>query len=513
MKINFYFSRPSKNDDYNFNEKAAVPKIENYDIIIIGAGISGLGAGYTLKNANANFLILEGSSRVGGRINTVNMINFKNDEKKVTVEAGAQWIHGRQNDFYKFADKHNMIRPEESDEAEGDYIREDGVKFDDFFVRKIDFKIGQLLEECEKFVEMKNYNFPKSIAEYVEEKFKEFVVETITCDEEKVMAMQLFDWHRKFQIIDNSCMHFNDISAKDWGNYSFNGESAQTHINVSDGMSSIADKLHEDLLQEIQFNKFVELIYWKSEEYPERRNKILIKCQDGSAYTTNNLICTISMGVLKHNHLQLFQPPLPKKYLNVIENIGFGTINKIFIRFESRWWEDGWKGLQLLWNEDHDDNSHYTKFISGFDVAYPSPDNTLVGWIGGRGAVEMEKLDDQVISKDLMKIIRKFLNRQDIPDPSHFYCSRWHSDELVKGAYSFTSRQTDHIDDWEKILSQPLTFESSNDDRNVLLFAGEAIHSQYFSTVHGAFMSGIEQAKKILNFYDQKKTKNFISKL
>lgn len=35
----------------------------------------------------------------------------------------------------------------------------------------------------------------------------------------------------------------------------------------------------------------------------------------------------------------------------------------------------------------------------------------------------------------------------------------------------------------------------------VMLFAGEACHSQYFSTAHGAFLSGMEQADKILHFY------------
>lgn len=35
----------------------------------------------------------------------------------------------------------------------------------------------------------------------------------------------------------------------------------------------------------------------------------------------------------------------------------------------------------------------------------------------------------------------------------------------------------------------------------VILFAGEACHQQYFSTAHGAFLSGIEQAEKILDFY------------
>lgn len=507
MTINFSISFShifSENSAKNFIDyHRNIPKINHLDAIIIGAGISGLGAGITLKNANKNlnFIILEGSNCIGGRLKTVNMKNLKDVTENVRVEAGAQWIHGRQNDFYKFAEKYNMIRPEESEEAEGDYIREDGVKFDDFFVRKIDFKVGQLLEECEGFYEKKCEINYKSIAEFVEVEFEKFV-ETLESEEEKIQARQLLDWHRKFQIIDNSCLHFDDISAKDWGNYSFNGESAQTHINVTDGMSSIADKLKEKISDEIKLNKIVEMIHWKNEE-------ILVQCDDESIYKTNNLICTISIGMLKKNHMKLFQPPLPEQHRNVIENIGFGTINKIFLHFSTRWWDDGWKGLQLLWNEDHNDDSHWTKFISGFDVVYPAPDNTLLAWIGGQGAIEVEKLDDFEISSELMKILRKFLNRSNIPDPTHFYCSRWHSENLIGGAYSFTSRHTDHINEWEKILAQPIISES----KNVILLAGEATHSAYFSTVHGAFISGIEQAKKILNFYDQKKTKNFISKL
>lgn len=129
----------------------------------------------------------------------------------------------------------------------------------------------------------------------------------------------------------------------------------------------------------------------------------------------------------------------------------------------------------------------------------------------------MEKLSDKEISDYCMQLIRKFLNRKDIPDPTHFFTSRWNSNEFVGGAYSFTSRFTDHIKDWEKILSQPITFESSNYDKNVILMAGEACHEQYFSTIHGAFLSGIDQAKNILKFRAQKMTsaKNltFLSKL
>lgn len=42
--------------------------------------------------------------------------------------------------------------------------------------------------------------------------------------------------------------------------------------------------------------------------------------------------------------------------------------------------------------------------------------------------------------------------------------------------------------------------DSQCKDRPILLFAGEACHSKYFSTAHGAFLSGIEQAQTILKY-------------
>ena len=45
-------------------------KKKNKKVIIVGAGISGLTAGYLLKKAGHKVVILEASNRAGGRIQT-----------------------------------------------------------------------------------------------------------------------------------------------------------------------------------------------------------------------------------------------------------------------------------------------------------------------------------------------------------------------------------------------------------------------------------------------------------
>lgn len=175
-------------------------KLQNFDVVVIGAGIAGLGAAKVLKEANVNFIVLEGSDRVGGRINTVEMKNLTENDIKVRVDSGAQWLHGKNNELFKFAEKNLLIRPELSEEAQGDFIRDDGTKLDEYFVKKVDFKFGQILEECENFASKKgdeNFKFPESLKEFVEEKFQIFV-DGLKNEEEKLQAMQLLDWHRKF---------------------------------------------------------------------------------------------------------------------------------------------------------------------------------------------------------------------------------------------------------------------------------------------------------------------------
>lgn len=45
-------------------------------------------------------------------------------------------------------------------------------------------------------------------------------------------------------------------------------------------------------------------------------------------------------------------------------------------------------------------------------------------------------------------------------------------------------------------------FDGKNSNKlPIVLFAGEACHDKYFSTAHGAFLSGMEQVQKFMDEY------------
>ena len=58
-------------------------------VVIVGAGMAGLGAAQTLQQAGVTVTVVEGRDRVGGRIHT-------SQDLAVPIDLGASWIHGTQ---------------------------------------------------------------------------------------------------------------------------------------------------------------------------------------------------------------------------------------------------------------------------------------------------------------------------------------------------------------------------------------------------------------------------------
>ncbi len=101
---------------------------------------------------------------------------------------------------------------------------------------------------------------------------------------------------------------------------------------------------------------------------------------------------------------------------------------------------------------------------------------------------QTETMTDQQVIAAIMAHLRDIYGNA-IPEPVTMLRTKWQTNEFTLGAYSYTAVDTrmSHFDDLAESVS----------DR--LFFAGEHTHIDYFSTAHGAWLSGLREAGKIMD--------------
>lgn len=63
---------------------------EIYDVVVIGAGAAGLGAGRRLAKAGVRFIVLEARDRIGGRAHTITA-------NGLPLDLGCEWLHSAEH--------------------------------------------------------------------------------------------------------------------------------------------------------------------------------------------------------------------------------------------------------------------------------------------------------------------------------------------------------------------------------------------------------------------------------
>ena len=90
------------------------------DILIIGAGISGLRMAELFESWGMSYLVLEGSDRIGGRVKSVQW-------QDTTLEFGANWVTGTssKNPIYDIAVEQLALKGIADDDLEY-YVKDCG---------------------------------------------------------------------------------------------------------------------------------------------------------------------------------------------------------------------------------------------------------------------------------------------------------------------------------------------------------------------------------------------------
>lgn len=422
---------------------------DDLDVIIIGAGVAGLAAASWLAEEGYHVVVLEARDRLGGRVWTDRSLDG------LPLELGASWIQG----------------------FEGNLLRE--------FVRDLDLETiptdydSLLLHDTD--------------GSLVSEARSETILESLADAEDELTALQQganemslgeaarriydsldlpererrdLDYALKALIENEYAADLDDLSLFYWDDDEGEGEQ---DVLLPDGYDRIIRALAEGL--PVLLEQVVERV-----AYDE--TGVIVTTNRGS-FEADYVLVTLPLGVLKSGAVT-FDPPLPAAKQRAIDRLGMGTLNKLYLRFSSVFWDAepqfiGWMPEQ---------NGRWTEFLN---LAALIDEPILVGFVAGSAARAVEDEPDHVVVADAMAVLRRIYG-DDIPEPDAYRLTRWHSDPFARGSYSYYA--VDSEPDDREALAEPV--------EDVLFFAGEAVSRAHPATVHGALESGYAAAEAIM---------------
>ncbi|KAG1680079.1 Spermine oxidase [Nymphon striatum] len=464
----------------------------SYKIIIVGAGIAGLSAAYHLNNAGeTDFIVLEARNRIGGRILS---IPFGGK----TVELGANWLHGvLGNPLFDFACQNRLLDINiEKRPANVVAVTESGHRVQIDLVEKVYDVYFTAFKNCEEFFKNPS-TLPKktsNLGDQLEQSLNKWLGEQnslgVSPDILKCHKL-LFTNLLSRETCISGCHSLSEVSLEDIGSFE---ELPGGNVNIPRGFQSVIECMSDKLSQSsILLNHPVKKVSWAENSHANNETKIV--CENGEIYKAEHVILTIPLGCLKNCALQMFEPCLPEAQMLAIQNLGFGTVDKIFLEYEQCFLNRGINEILLLWDDADMDNisKHWYRKLHSFSKI---SDTILMAWISGLQAEYMEEISDEVIAITCTEILSKFLLDPCIPRPIRVVRTTWHNQLYTQGSYSFIPVGASQAD--IKNLMEPVCY-SDNKQKPALLFAGEATHPSYYSTTHGAFLSGKRAAESLVS--------------
>ena len=471
------------------NSKQRQKNSHDADVLILGAGMAGIAAGYTLSNKNgtSNFIILEAGDQIGGRVKSKVL-----QKSGARIELGANWIHG--------------IDPHQPEKHPLYSIAQECGGVEGFFMRTE-------LNTSYHFYNSSGAEITAS--KQLQQRIKDWYAVEDKITEEAIQRTKegLSDVSVRRALEDNGWIHQSPVDdAIEWlgidFDFAYTPENTSLQINYPDPTySDFGDPSQTvDFFVTDQKVGFVGVVQCVADRYLTSGDSRLhlesvvkeiewsdqcvcaTTAESGTLkrYCAPYAIATFSVGVLKAKTVK-FTPELPQAKQNAIDSLYDGLYLKIFLEFEETFWPTD---NNYILHADLE-RGHFCHFQS-LSQDLPGQPNILLATVTGRWATAVYNQTAETTQLQIMQVLRKLYGHQ-IPDPISITIPDWGVNHFFMGMYSDFPPGYEHLRD---DLVSPA---------GRLYFGGEATNDEYSAYVHGAYFSGIDVANQVIaNFKNQR---------
>jgi monoamine oxidase len=350
-------------------------------VLIIGAGVSGIYAGYLLNDLGIDYKILEASAKVGGRMGK--LTGFAD----YTLDLGAQWLHGKKNIIGKAIrqSKTKITRDDTDLTFWFDGQRKSQLPNNPFDI----FEASNLPDVSYlEFAASRGFLQPYR-----------FILENMAGDQGTSASRLSAYWNQKEE-------EFWSSGDKD---YKF--------------QHSYYDFILEEFITKVSTQV---ILNCQAKEIQYAGEKIIVTNQNGEEFESTHVIVTVPITVLKEGDIS-FNPPLPFDKTQAFEKIGMDAGMKVFLKFSEQFYDDNVVGGKVC------------AAYANEKIGKTGSDHVLLAFVMGEQAEALTVLEESEVVNKLLEELDEMYEGKASTTFISAYVQDWSKHPFIRGAYSYST--------------------------------------------------------------------------
>lgn len=438
-------------------------------VLILGGGMAGVSAANTLAGLGiTDFVILEAQDRLGGRLDTVEIV------PGVSVNSAANWIQGvdpaqpRLHPLFDLAERCGGVEGIYSNfdniityDSQGNEVGDEALRYADFDAATeaaIEYSSGLQNDISVREGLTQASWIPNS----PEDNFVEWFGHDFCFSERpNVSSVTNLDVLTYSDFLADS-----DNDGEDYYITDSRGSPALIQCMTSNFSTSPStdERIHlEAVVTRIEYGD--DCVCATANENGQV-----------TRYCAPYAIVTFSLGVLQQGVSTLFSPPLPEAKANALNLNAMAFYYIIYTVFDERFWDD----YEYI-GHVHPERGYFPVIVN-VPPAYGV--NATAMHVNEEVAVRLAGLSEDDLRAEVTQVFRSIYG-DSVPEPNRVVSRFFGSDPLFLGSYS-------NVRPGGKEAFSELTSPEGG-----MYLAGEATNRKYSGFMHGAYLSGIETANAI----------------